>query len=145
MKILKKSFENFVNEHEKNLGKEIILTGNMYEDLKVHFLGIAYRNMFYALPRDYAYDICTDKNYSLRWFKIELYKNDNSFLLLNGYFKIYENGYIHEWIVSDDDIVMRKFVLPMRELIKQMQQYYVDHNLVGDRECYAGIGVNDDE
>lgn len=135
MKILKKSFEDFVNEHEKYPGKEIILTGNMYEDLKAHFFRIAYRNMFYELPRDYAYDICTDNHYSLRWFKIELFKNDNSFLLLKGYFQIYENGYIHEWIVSDDDIIMRKFVLPMRELIKQIQQYYVDHDLVDDKKC----------
>ncbi len=135
MKILKKSFEEFVTEYEKNSsGEKVILTGTLYQDLRKYFIRMVYRNVFYALPKDYAYDITTDICYSLKSERIELFKNDDSFICLQGYFKIYENGYIDESIFNDDDIVMCKFVLPMRELIKQMQQYYIDHNLSNEKE-----------
>ena len=58
-----------------------------------------------------------------------------SIMTCSGYFKVYKHGDISEWIISDDDIIIQKFVLPMRELIKQMQQYYVEHDLVGDKKC----------
>ena len=127
-KVLKKSFEDFVKGYE-SLGGKVILTGNLYEDLKKYFVRIAHRNMFYELPRDYAYDISINERESLSWLEIELFKNDNSFLFSKGKFLFCGNGYIRESMISDNDIVMQKFVLPMRELIKQMQQYYIDHNL----------------
>ena len=127
-KVLKKSFEDFVKAYE-SLGGKVILTGNLYEDLKKYFVRIAHRNMFYELPRDYAYDISINERESLCWLEIELFKNDNSFLFSKGKFLFCGNGYIRESMISDNDIVMQKFVLPMRELIKQMQQYYIDHNL----------------
>ena len=114
-KVLKKSFEDFVKERE-SLGGKVILTGNLYEDLKKYFVRIAHRNMFYELPRDYAYDISINERESLSWLEIELFKNDNSFLFSKGKFFVCGNGYIRESMISDNDKKKKKFVSPFSSI-----------------------------
>ncbi len=137
-KVLKKSFEQFVKEYENKLsGKKIILTGNLYKDLYNYFFDMLCRGVFYALPKGYALKRCIPERSFLESLEIELLESAPyySIMTCSGYFKVYKHGDISEWIISDDDIIIQKFVLPMRELIKQMQQYYVEHDLVGDKKC----------
>lgn len=138
-KVLKKSFEDFVKEYEKgSSGKKVILTGNLYKDLYNYFFDMLCIGVFYALPKSYALNRNIIYNRFQASLEIELLERSSfySIMTCSGHFEVYEDGDIREWIVSDyDDIVMQIFVLPMRELIKQMQQYYVDHDLVGDKKC----------
>lgn len=132
-KVLKKSFEDFVKGYE-SLDRKVILTGNLYEDLKKYFINMVYRDMFYALPKNHAFKIDIVTRCRLSSFEIELLENDKSIMTCVGYFKVYEGGCVDEyfWNDTDKDIQMQRmqrFILPMRELIKQMQQYYIDHNL----------------
>lgn len=128
-KVLKKSFEDFVKERE-SLGRKVILTGNLYEDLEKYFISMVYRDMFYALPKNYAFKIDSVKRCRLSSFEIELLEKDKSIMMCVGHFKVYEDGDIDEFLCGDNNIVMQRLILPMRELVKQMQQYYIDHNLV---------------
>ena len=137
-KVLKKSFEQFVKEYENKLsGKKIILTGNLYKDLYNYFLDMLCRGVFYDLPKGYALNRNIIYNRFQASLEIELLESASfySIMTCSGHFEVYEDGDIREWIVSDyDDIVMQIFVLPMRELIKQMQQYYIDHDLSNEKE-----------
>lgn len=131
-KVLKKSFEDFVKERE-SLDRKVILTGNLYEDLKKYFINMIYRDMFYALPKNHAFKIDSVTRCRLSSFEIELLENDKSIMTCVGYFKVYEDGSIDEYLSNYNDEIkmqrMQRFILPMRELIKQMQRYYVDHNI----------------
>lgn len=138
-KILKKSFEDFVKGYDNSSAKKVILTGDLYKDLDKYFFAMVCRGVFYALPKGYALKNSIFNNHFSKSLEIELLVRAPfySIMTCSGHFLVSENGDICEWIYRDDDIVMQRFILPMRELVKQMQQYYIDHNLVGDKKCYV--------
>lgn len=130
-KLLKKSFADFVEEYDKNpLDEKVILTGNLYKDLDEYFVSMIYSGMFYV-PKGYAFKVELVKDYFSFHLQIELLKKSSAPIMTCAEcVGVYENGRIHEYSCGDENIEMKRFILPMRELVKQMQQYYIDHNLV---------------
>lgn len=101
-------------------------------------------NVFH-IPNKYAVNITTtgkDEEFAINFYKIE-----DSYLSLLERFtfnkitdKVDErllDCNINEGFNYNRKVVKENFIKPLQEIVKQMKQYYVDHNLVGDKECYV--------
>lgn len=133
--LLKKSFEQFVkeqNELYKRIGerKTVDLKGNISLDLEENFYKMILQGVFYKLPKNFAFN----KREESWGIDIHLVKMCNSYLLTDAIFRVCEDGAVEEGEIGivDKDLTNR-FFESMRELVKQMNQYYIDHDLKEDK------------
>lgn len=130
--LLKKSVEQFIkeqNELYERIGvKEIVeLKGNLYLDFKEYFHRMVSRGMFCKLPKNFAFD----GNESDEMFVINLSELENSYIYKKAWFIVDETGEFIETGTSfgGDKLLKDKFLESIHELVKQMKQYYIDHDL----------------
>ena len=137
IKTLKKSFENYVNDLCAG-GVIFYSKGNLCVDLERYYGLMFYDKVFYV-PSGYAVNITAQGTFSGE-YKIAFYKIEDSYLTLLEHFTFDKrtntiderllNCNTNEYFDVDGKVVVKHFIEPLQEIIKQMQQYYVDHNLV---------------
>lgn len=137
IKTLKKSFENYVNDLCAG-GVIFYSKGNLCVDLERYYGLMFYDKVFYV-PSGYAVNI-TQNQETFNEYKIAFYKIEDSYLTLLEHFTFDKrtntiderllNCNTNEYFDVDGKVVVKHFIEPLQEIIKQMQQYYVDHNLV---------------
>lgn len=135
-KVLKKSFEDFVND--LCASGSFYSKGNLCVDLEYYY-GLMLSNKVFYIPSGYAVNITTKGTFSGE-YKIAFYKIEDSYLTLLEYFTFDKrtntiderllNCNTNEYFDVDGKVVVKHFIEPLQEIIKQMQQYYIDHNLV---------------